>query len=381
MNRRYRAMSAGRTGTLASGGRSVRPRSASNWTSACADGGDDRRRHGDARRLAGALGPERRQRVRLLDQRRQHVGHVEERRQQVVREAGVADDTVDLHDLLHHRQAEALRDAALDLPDHGQRVERPADVLRRGHLDDLDESQLGVDVDDGAMGDEGERRVAVALAVLVQLLGRAVVELDGLVEGHAGSGGVDGAAPRVDLIDDLGSVDGQAVDVDPAFGGDVLEQPLAHRLTRRVHRAAAHPGLARSRRRPGRPDGGVDRVEQHDVDAEDAAGDLLGDGDEPLPNLRSRELQGRHPVDEPAARRGVVVEPLGVHEVLDRDTPPDATAHVTDVGGQPGTARQSHRIGISAHRGDADRRVGQRQRRRLSGCSGPPGPRSPPPDR
>ena len=42
-------------------------------------------------------------------------GHVEHRRQQVVGEAGVADPAVDLDDLLHHRQAEALGDAAFDL--------------------------------------------------------------------------------------------------------------------------------------------------------------------------------------------------------------------------------------------------------------------------
>ena len=71
-------------------------------------------------------------------------------------------------------------------PSTRQRVERPADVLRGGDLDDLDEAELGVDVDDGAVGDERERRVAVALAVLVELLGRPVVVLDGLLERDAG---------------------------------------------------------------------------------------------------------------------------------------------------------------------------------------------------
>ena len=72
----------------------------------------------DARRLADALGAERRLRVGLLDERGHDVGHVEERRQQVVGEAGVADAPVDLDDLLHHRQPEALGDAALDLAEH-----------------------------------------------------------------------------------------------------------------------------------------------------------------------------------------------------------------------------------------------------------------------
>ena len=84
-----------------------------------ADGGDDRRRRRDARRLAHALGAERRHADRApRSAMATTVGHVEERRQQVVGEAGVADAAVDLDDLLHHRQAEALGDAALDLAEH-----------------------------------------------------------------------------------------------------------------------------------------------------------------------------------------------------------------------------------------------------------------------
>ena len=37
---------------------------------------------------------------------------------QIVGEAGVADPAVDLDDLLHHRQAETLGDAAFDLAEH-----------------------------------------------------------------------------------------------------------------------------------------------------------------------------------------------------------------------------------------------------------------------
>ena len=63
-----------------------------------------------------------------------------------------------------------------------KRVERIADVLRRGDLDDLDQAELRVDIDDRAVGDEGECRVAVALAVLVEFLGLGVVVLDRLVD-------------------------------------------------------------------------------------------------------------------------------------------------------------------------------------------------------
>ncbi len=153
-------------------------------------------------------------RIGLLDQRGDDVGHVEERRQQVVGEVAVADHPVDLDDLLHHRQPEALGDAALDLAEHRQRVQRPADVLRRGDLHDLDQAQLGIDVDDGAVGDEGERRVAVALAVLVEFLGRRMAVLDGLVELDAGGRLGDRQPPTRHRVDDVGPVDGEADRVD-----------------------------------------------------------------------------------------------------------------------------------------------------------------------
>ena len=82
----------------------------------------------------------------------------------------------------HVRQAEPLGDPALDLAEHGSGLRAPTDVLSRRHLHDAHETELDVHVDDGAMGGEGERRVAVALAVLVELLGRPVVVLDRPVE-------------------------------------------------------------------------------------------------------------------------------------------------------------------------------------------------------
>ena len=121
----------------------------------------------------------------------------------------------------------------------------------------------------------------------------------------------------------------------------------------RVDGAAAHPRLARRRRRAGRADLGVDRVEHDDVDAEHRAGDLLGDRDEALPDLRRGELQRRHAVGQLAARRRVVVEALGVHEVLDRHAVADAAPHVADVGGQAGAAGQAHRVDVAGWSGDS----------------------------
>ena len=100
----------------------------------------------------------------------------------------VADHAVDLDDLLHHRQPETLGDAALDLPGDRQRVECPTDVLGRGDLHDLDQAQFAIDVDHRTVGDECEGGVTVALAVLVEVLGRWVAVLDGLVDLESGGG-------------------------------------------------------------------------------------------------------------------------------------------------------------------------------------------------
>ena len=102
-------------------------------------------------------------------------------------------------------------------------------------------------------------------------------------------------------VDDVGAFDRQPHRVDTDAGGDVLEEALAHRPARHVGRAARHPGLARRRRRPRRPDRGVGRLEHDFVDAEDVAGDLRGDRHEPLTDLGGRELERHGAVGEPAA--------------------------------------------------------------------------------
>ncbi len=92
----------------------------------------------------------------------------------------------------------------------------------------------------------------------------------------------------------------------------------------------------------------IDTLDLDVVDAEDRAGDLPGDRDETLADLDGCELQ-RHPwrpVDELQAAPGsrVVVETLGVHQVLHRHAPADSSPHVTYIGRQPGAAGESHRI-------------------------------------
>ena len=306
-------------------------------------------------------------RVRLFDQRCDDVGHVEKGREQIVREVAVADHAVDLDDLLHHGQAEPLGDPTFDLAEHGQRIECPSHVLRRGDLDDLHEAQLGIDVDDGAMGHEGERRVAVALAVLVEIFGRRMAVLDGLVDHDAGARLGDRNPPTGHRVENIDAVDGQAHRIDIVDPPDMLEQPLAHGSTRRVHRSPAHPGLSRGRCGSGRADLGVDAIEHDVVDAENRAGDLRCDRDEPLADFRRGELQRDHPVGKSTPGRRVVVEPFGVHQVLDGHTPADAADDVAALGGATGATRQSHHVDRSVvHEEPADGHVRQRQRRRVA---------------
>ena len=91
----------------------------------------------------------------------------------------------------------------------------------------------------------------------------------------------------------------------------------------------------------------------------------------------SRTSSDATPSASRASRRGVVVEPLGVHQVLDRDAPADAAADVRRIGGQARASGKMHRIAVET----ADRHVGQRQRGGQRGCIRRPARRSRSPDR
>ena len=223
-----------------------------------ADRGHDRGRRGDRRRLADPAQPVRRVRVAELEDVELDRRHVEHRRDQVVGEGRVAHEAVDDLDLLHQREAEPLRDAALDLPLDRERVHRLADVLSGRDLDHPHQSQLGVDVDDRAMGGERERHVRVALAELVERDGRPVVVLAG----------------HLDPVADLA----QALPL------------LADRAARGLDGAAGHVGLARGRRGPGGADLRVRRQHEHVLDAELGPGDLAEHRDEALTHLGSRSV-------------------------------------------------------------------------------------------
>ena len=124
----------------------------------------------------------------MLDQRGQHRRHVEERRQEVVREVSVANDAIDLNDLLHHRQSQPLGDSAFDLADDRERVEGSTHVLGGRDLHHLDQAEIWVDINDCPVGNEGERGVGIALTVLINLRGRRMPVLNGLVDVQPGTG-------------------------------------------------------------------------------------------------------------------------------------------------------------------------------------------------
>ena len=183
----------------------------------------------------------------ILDQLRDDRRHVERRRDQVVGEARVRDQAVAGLDLLHQREPEALRGAALDLALDRLRVDRLADVLRRADPDDARQPELDVDLGDDAHRRDREARRASARRSIWPVSGSS------------------GARPRV-VVD--------ALDVDLAAAGALalLERGAA----RELDGAGRHPRQARRRRRAGRADASPSScgASAHVVDAELGARDL-----------------------------------------------------------------------------------------------------------
>ncbi len=75
---------------------------------------------------------------------------------------------------------------------------------------------------------------------------------------------------------------------------------------------------------------------------EHGAGDLLGEGDEALADLRAGGLHAHHAVVDAHPRRRVVVEALREQQVLPADRVPHAAPHVPGVGGATRAARAAH---------------------------------------
>ena len=97
------------------------------------------------------------------------------------------------------------------------------------------------------------------------------------------------------------------------------------------------------------PDGGG-FAEDHLFDSEDVAGDLLHERDKALAHLGGGGRDRDAPVFEAAARRRVVVEPGGEHEVLEADRKAHASPDAPAVRRPAGTTRESelgHGVGAA----------------------------------
>ena len=183
------------------------------------DRGDDRRCHRDTRRLTDALGPERRDRIALLDERDQHRWHVGDGRNQVVGERGIPDDAIGLDDLLHDRETQALGDPALDLTDDRQWVQGDPDILSGGDLHHSEETKFRVDIDRRI---NGAAKVGAHRTSMLQDLekGRGL-EIDALLTAVQEMGRmVEAASPTIDMVLALVQQLGRSQGLYPTFPGD-----------------------------------------------------------------------------------------------------------------------------------------------------------------
>ena len=80
---------------------------------------------------------------------------------------------------LHQRHADALRDATLDLALGQQRIDRPADIVGGGDLDELYGSQPNVDLEFRDLRAVAVDGVGSALPVGIERLGRRIIAFGG----------------------------------------------------------------------------------------------------------------------------------------------------------------------------------------------------------
>ena len=126
-----------------------------------------------------------------LDQDRLDRRHVADGRDQIVVQIlGAAGDV-----FLHQRHADALRDAALDLALDQQRVDRLADIMRGGDLDQLHRAELEVDLELGDLRAVAVDGIGLALALGVERQRRRIV---GLLGAEDEAVGIDGERGKID---------------------------------------------------------------------------------------------------------------------------------------------------------------------------------------
>src|SRR5205823_7190648 len=188
-------------------------------------------------------------------------------------------------------------------------------------LDDADQSEVGVNLHDGAGGAKRKADVRIALAVRIQLAGRTVVE-------------------------DAACLDGPAEFLEPAVPFDFG----AHRLAGELHRAAGHHRLSRGGAGPRRSDRRIGLPDDDPIDPELGAYDLRHDGVDALAHLDGGGLDlgdraltvGRDP--HPGLRG--IVEAFAVRQVLVADRQPDTTLDRFAVAYVTGATRQQHGVAV-----------------------------------
>ena len=315
-------------------------------------------------------------RLGVLHDLRHHRRHVQERRQQVVGERGVPDHAVLDLKLLQDGQADPLGGTPFELSLHALRVDGPPHLGHGGHLHHADQPQLLVDLDHGALRGEGELRVRIALAVLVEGRGGAVV-MDGAF-GDRFVQEVGDPPDRGPVGEDLAVLQGEppARVLVPRSRADPLEQAFPDRGAGHLGGASGHERLPGRRRRPGRPHERVRVSNHHVLDSELGPGDLGHHRVQPLAVVDARAVQLGHRAAG-SVRQGDhdlrrIVEALAVGDVLVPHGEPHSPADALAVGDVPGAAGQGDRVAVRARLGSFGQGDGLAPLDHLADGRGPP---------
>ena len=236
------------------------------------DGAEDGRGRRHQRGLADSLGARGTERLAILDQEALDLRHVAHGRNEIVVQVLGAAGQI----LLHQREAQPLRHAALDLALDERRIDRPADIVRGHDAQDLHRAQLDIDFDFGQLRGESIGRIGHALPIGIERRGRRIE--GAFAHQRTGRGEIDG--PHVGAIahrerraverqDRLRSGIGQPQDL------------LAQILSGLFRRLARHEGLAGGRGLAGI--GGQIGVARHQLElfggeTDRIGGDLHHDG-------------------------------------------------------------------------------------------------------
>ena len=94
------------------------------------------------------------------------------------------------------------------------------------------------------MRDEGEGNVTIALTVLIELFGLAMMVFERFIETEPPRCVSHRDAQRAQGVYDVSAVNGETQRIEPVLPCNGREQSLAHQSTSAVDCATAHPGLA-----------------------------------------------------------------------------------------------------------------------------------------